>query len=110
MSKTESISKASKSDSEKHALVTEIEDAHSDTTGPDGLHRPKIVDEKKLIRKLDFRIVPWMSLLYLLSFMDRGSIGNAKVSLISWKLLLLKSVDLIRNLALQLGGRSSHNG
>ncbi|KAF8196442.1 MFS general substrate transporter [Pholiota molesta] len=79
MAKTESISKASKSDSEKHELVTEIEDAHSDTTGPDGLHRHKIVDEKKLIRKLDFRIVPWMSLLYLLSFMDRGSIGNAKL-------------------------------
>ncbi|KAF8182589.1 MFS general substrate transporter [Pholiota molesta] len=79
MAKTESISKASKSDSEKHELVTEIEDAHSDTTGPDGLHPQKTVDEKKLIQKLDFRIVPWMSLLYLLSFMDRGSIGNAKL-------------------------------
>lgn len=37
------------------------------------------VDEKKLMRKLDYRIVPWLSLLYLLSFLDRTSIGNAKV-------------------------------
>ncbi|KII85929.1 hypothetical protein PLICRDRAFT_301846 [Plicaturopsis crispa FD-325 SS-3] len=37
------------------------------------------VDEKKLMRKLDYRIVPWLSLLYLLSFLDRTSIGNAKL-------------------------------
>ncbi len=37
------------------------------------------VDERKLIRKLDFYLVPWLSFLYLLSFLDRTSIGNAKV-------------------------------
>lgn len=38
------------------------------------------IDEKKLIRKLDWALIPWLSFLYLLSFLDRTSIGNAKVS------------------------------
>lgn len=38
------------------------------------------IDEKKLLRKLDWVLVPWLSFLYLLSFLDRTSIGNAKVS------------------------------
>lgn len=46
--------------------------AHIDVSG---------VDEKKLLRKLDLWLVPWLSFLYLLSFLDRTSIGNAKVSL-----------------------------
>jgi hypothetical protein len=41
------------------------------------------VDERKLIRKLDLRLIPWLSLLYLLSFLDRTSIGNAKVRVMS---------------------------
>ncbi|UZJ56119.1 hypothetical protein CBS101457_005439 [Exobasidium rhododendri] len=40
---------------------------------------PDGVDEKKLMRKVDFRIVPWLSVLYLLSFLDRSAIGNAKL-------------------------------
>lgn len=27
--------------------------------------------EKKLLRKIDMRLVPWMTLLYLMSFLDR---------------------------------------
>ncbi|KAF8269706.1 MFS general substrate transporter [Lactarius quietus] len=37
------------------------------------------VDERKLVRKIDLRLIPWLSLLYLLSFLDRTSIGNAKL-------------------------------
>ncbi|KAF7301835.1 MFS domain-containing protein [Mycena indigotica] len=37
------------------------------------------VDEKKLIRKIDFALIPWFSLLFMLSFLDRTSIGNAKL-------------------------------
>ncbi|KZS94670.1 MFS general substrate transporter [Sistotremastrum niveocremeum HHB9708] len=37
------------------------------------------VDERKLLRKLDLALVPWLSFLYLLSFLDRTSIGNAKL-------------------------------
>jgi hypothetical protein len=35
--------------------------------------------EKKLLRKLDLRIIPWLTLLYLISFLDRANIGNAKI-------------------------------
>ncbi|KAF9232571.1 MFS general substrate transporter [Melanogaster broomeanus] len=37
------------------------------------------VDERKLLRKMDIRIVPWLGLLYFLNFLDRGAIGNAKL-------------------------------
>jgi len=37
------------------------------------------VDERKLMRKIDICVVPWLAVLYFLNFLDRGSIGNAKV-------------------------------
>jgi hypothetical protein len=43
----------------------------------------KAAFDKKLVRKLDFRLVPWLSLLYLLSFLDRTNIGNAKLQGVS---------------------------
>ncbi|CAG8665620.1 19957_t:CDS:10 [Cetraspora pellucida] len=36
--------------------------------------------ENRLLRKIDFKIVPFMLLLYLLSFLDRVNIGNAKLA------------------------------
>ncbi|KAG8745990.1 hypothetical protein FRC10_006554 [Ceratobasidium sp. 414] len=53
-------------------LATEVPTYHAgvDTSG---------IDEKKLLRKIDLRLIPWLSLLYLLSFLDRTSIGNAKL-------------------------------
>ena len=35
--------------------------------------------EKLLVRKLDRYIIPWVTLLYLLAFLDRVNIGNAKL-------------------------------
>ncbi|BFZ62120.1 hypothetical protein YB2330_003199 [Saitoella coloradoensis] len=35
--------------------------------------------EKSLLRKLDLKILPIVTLLYLLSFLDRSNIGNAKL-------------------------------
>ncbi|KAG7093051.1 hypothetical protein E1B28_009344 [Marasmius oreades] len=49
---------------------TLLYNAHVDVSG---------IDEKKLIRKVDLALIPWLSLLYLLSFLDRSSIGNAKL-------------------------------
>ncbi|CCF52946.1 hypothetical protein NDA11_000035 [Ustilago hordei] len=40
---------------------------------------PSDVDEKKLLRKIDFYLIPWLSVLYLLSFLDRSAIGNARL-------------------------------
>ena len=36
-------------------------------------------DDRKLLRKLDFHLIPTMTLLYLLSFLDRVNIGQAKL-------------------------------
>ncbi|KAF2034645.1 MFS general substrate transporter [Setomelanomma holmii] len=35
--------------------------------------------DRKLLWKLDCKLVPWLSFLYLISFLDRTNIGNAKV-------------------------------
>jgi hypothetical protein len=43
------------------------------------LYRIGPVTERKLVRKLDLRLLPWVSLLYLISFLDRTNIGNAKI-------------------------------
>lgn len=58
-------------------LVASIDDA-SLKTGSD-VDAFEDIDEKKLMRKIDFRLVPLFTLLYLLSFLDRGNIGNAKI-------------------------------
>ncbi|CAB4387090.1 unnamed protein product [Rhizophagus irregularis] len=36
--------------------------------------------EKKLLRKIDLKVMPLLTLLYLLSFLDRVNIGNAKLA------------------------------
>ncbi|KAL7894418.1 major facilitator superfamily domain-containing protein [Trichoderma sp. TUCIM 5745] len=37
-------------------------------------------EQKKILRKVDWRLVPLLSFLYLVSFIDRGNLGNAKVA------------------------------
>ncbi|OAQ59459.1 high-affinity nicotinic acid transporter [Pochonia chlamydosporia 170] len=37
-------------------------------------------ETKRLLRKLDWTLLPFLSLLYLLSFLDRANIGNAKLA------------------------------
>lgn len=37
------------------------------------------IDEKKTLRKMDVRLIPALAVLYLLAFLDRGNIGNAKI-------------------------------
>ncbi|KAL3418010.1 major facilitator superfamily transporter [Phlyctema vagabunda] len=37
------------------------------------------INEKAVLRKMDLRLIPMLALLYLLSFLDRGNIGNAKI-------------------------------
>ncbi|CAJ2507398.1 Uu.00g085840.m01.CDS01 [Anthostomella pinea] len=41
---------------------------------------PDTEEEKKLVRKIDLYILPTMWIMYLLSYMDRTNIGNAKIS------------------------------
>jgi hypothetical protein len=61
----------------KEELIREID---AKATAP-GVTRESFnhIDEKKLLRKMDLRLLPMLTLLYLLSFIDRGNIGNAKI-------------------------------
>ncbi|KAK9680510.1 hypothetical protein K7432_015913, partial [Basidiobolus ranarum] len=49
------------------------------------------VAEKALVRKLDKRLIPFLALLYLCSFLDRVNIGNAKLAHIDQDLALTPS-------------------
>ncbi|GAW16013.1 hypothetical protein ANO14919_054350 [Xylariales sp. No.14919] len=48
-------------------------DAHLDQEEKDKI-------EKRLVWRLDLVLIPWLCLLYLLAFLDRTNIGNAKVA------------------------------
>ena len=54
---------------EKGAVV-DPEYTGADTSG---------VDPKKVLLKMDLHLIPMLALLYLLSFLDRGNIGNARI-------------------------------
>lgn len=58
--------------SEKHDVRIGTE---SDTSGSS----IKDINEKALLRKLDYRLLPPLTLLYLLSFLDRSNVGNARL-------------------------------
>ncbi|KAI8066803.1 major facilitator superfamily domain-containing protein [Gongronella butleri] len=49
------------------------------------------VVEKRLLRKIDLRIVPWVAILYLLLSLDRNNIGNARLG------TLEKDLNLVGN-------------
>lgn len=71
----------------------EIEAEHVNTSGSsvyekpvqekiEDIHEPVELDEnatQRLIRKIDWRLIPFLALLYLLSFLDRTNIGNARL-------------------------------
>lgn len=37
------------------------------------------INESKFVRRLDYKLLPALSFLYLLSFLDRSNIGNARI-------------------------------
>lgn len=38
-----------------------------------------IISERALLRKLDWRLLPAVGILYLLSFLDRSNVANARI-------------------------------
>ncbi|KAL4922781.1 major facilitator superfamily domain-containing protein [Aspergillus aurantiobrunneus] len=44
---------------------------------------------KRILRKVDYRVIPILAVLYLLSFLDRGNIGNANIQGLSESLRLV---------------------
>ncbi|KAF2000478.1 MFS general substrate transporter [Amniculicola lignicola CBS 123094] len=70
------------SDSDKEYAVTkdpEVGKGISQDEVEGQLEELDLLAEKKLVRKLDLFIVPVVMLLYLLSFLDRVNIGNARL-------------------------------
>ncbi|GAA5803310.1 hypothetical protein HPULCUR_008789 [Helicostylum pulchrum] len=63
-----------------------------DSISVSSTEREKVeVTERRLLRKLDFRLIPWLSVLYLLLSLDRNNIGNARLG------TLEKDLNLVGN-------------
>jgi hypothetical protein len=77
-SPTPSLSKETVSDREHHLERADKYDfgGESQLPPPPTLSKE---EERKLWRKIDLRLMPMLCLMYLMSFMDRGNIGNAKL-------------------------------
>ncbi|KAF1942221.1 MFS transporter-like protein [Clathrospora elynae] len=56
----------------------DIEDLPDPDVGKSDAERARL--DKALVWKMDIWLIPWLSLLYLLSFLDRTNIGNARVA------------------------------
>ncbi|KAF2871393.1 major facilitator superfamily domain-containing protein [Massariosphaeria phaeospora] len=76
-------------DSAKHDVVADdkIEDVREKTSSSDAEKEVAVLDAeydeqeaKRVLKKVDFRLVPLLSLLYLISFIDRSNIGNARIA------------------------------
>ncbi|KAF2492178.1 MFS general substrate transporter [Lophium mytilinum] len=64
--------------SEKDLEVTA--GSYSGSESPTTSHPPLDPQvEKRIVRKLDMKVIPILWILYLVSFVDRGNIGNAKI-------------------------------
>lgn len=59
--------------------ITKDDSKDSEAHSSSDSHVAGGVDERKLLWKIDLHVIPWLATLYLLNFLDRGSIGNAKV-------------------------------
>ncbi|KAF3916881.1 hypothetical protein ABW20_dc0110468 [Dactylellina cionopaga] len=52
----------------------------ADLEGMDICHHVDTIDAKEQLRRLDWGLIPWLSLLYLLAFLTRTNVGNAKLA------------------------------
>ncbi|KAJ3950914.1 hypothetical protein N0V92_012693 [Colletotrichum tropicale] len=70
------------SDEKPHESQVEKARALADLPDPDDGKTPeeRAAIDKALMWKVDLWLVPWLSLLYLLSFLDRTNIGNARLA------------------------------
>ena len=53
--------------------------AYTDAENASPLTPPEGISERKLLTKIDLRVVPVLSVLYLLAFLDRTNVANAAV-------------------------------
>ncbi|QRV80254.1 high affinity nickel transport protein [Ceratobasidium sp. AG-Ba] len=59
---------------EKHIELHNVESGRSSSDA-----QPNPTEVQRLLRKLDLHILPWMAGLFLLSYLDRSNIGNARL-------------------------------
>ena len=52
--------------------------AHVETDSP-SIYEEDSVEASKVIRKIDWRLIPLLMILYTLTFLDRVNIGNARL-------------------------------
>ncbi|KAF9467805.1 MFS general substrate transporter [Collybia nuda] len=71
------MSSHSKHDSKLTGYDEKLESASESGSQPS--ERDKILEEKRLVRKLDNRILPIACLLYLFAYLDRSNLGNARL-------------------------------
>ncbi|KAL5046519.1 hypothetical protein BDW71DRAFT_214576 [Aspergillus fruticulosus] len=64
-------------ESEKPSVLALESKEHASPTASDPEFPPDM--QKRVLRKMDLRLIPMLALLYLLAFLDRGNIGNAKI-------------------------------
>ncbi|KAJ4153751.1 hypothetical protein LMH87_010225 [Akanthomyces muscarius] len=78
MSDEEKMEKTSNLDHSTDSHTEVSQGVHDPDAGLSAEERAKI--ERKLLWKLDLKLMPWLSLLYLIAFLDRTNIGNAKIA------------------------------
>ncbi|KAF2759338.1 MFS general substrate transporter [Pseudovirgaria hyperparasitica] len=81
------MSSSERASDEETKVGNELPKMREQTIGADFVHpdahltveEQKEID-RKLLWRLDIKLIPWLCLLYLISFLDRTNIGNAKVA------------------------------
>lgn len=62
------------------SLIKEIVVDHVESQQEDGVSPGDHLQTSKVLHKVDRRLLPVLALLYLIAFLDRGNLGNARVS------------------------------
>lgn len=68
-----------KSDDISHVEIGHIGVGDNKNSG-NGLPTYSDQEVKRILRKVDIRLLPMLAVLFLISYLDRGNIGNAKVA------------------------------
>ncbi|CZS99609.1 related to PUTATIVE TARTRATE TRANSPORTER [Rhynchosporium agropyri] len=64
---------------QSHDQDKKATDVSPSISSEEAFTNPTGIDEKALLRRLDWKLLPPLTLLYLLSFLDRSNVGNAKL-------------------------------
>ncbi|KAI9810332.1 MAG: hypothetical protein M1827_006299 [Pycnora praestabilis] len=67
-------------DVEKNVKEVQLDDAGKNRAGQSQQHHVDPEAERRVVRRLDWRVPPLVGAMYLLSFLDRSNIGNARIA------------------------------